>query len=285
MAGALDSPALALVDGWPVHSVAAGYVTAHGSRVTGPDRPFPLASVTKLLTTVAVLVAVEEGTVALDEPAGGTALEADGVTLRHLLAHTSGLPFEGDVAITRPETTRIYSNTGIELVAAHVATAAGIAFDTYLREAVLDPLGMAGTRLGSASPAAGAVAPIGELLRFAAELLAPTLVASGTLAHAVTVQYPGLKGRVPGIGPMDPCDWGLGFELRDGKAPHWTGTANSPATFGHFGGSGTFLWVDPVARVACAALTDRPFDAWALQHWPEFSDRVLDEAGRDIATS
>lgn len=274
MAGALDSPALELVAQWPVHAVAAGYVTARGARATGPDRTFPLASVTKLLTTLAVLVAVEEGSVALDEPAGGL----EDVTLRHLLAHTSGLPFEGDVPITRPETTRIYSNTGIELAAAHVEAATGMPFDTYLREAVLQPLAMTTTTLGSASPAAGAVAPLADLLRFAAELLTPTLLAPATLAEAVAVQYPGLKGRVPGIGPMDPCDWGLGFELRDGKAPHWTGHRNSPATFGHFGGSGTFLWVDPVAGVACAALTDQPFDAWALEHWPPFSDQILAEA-------
>jgi CubicO group peptidase (beta-lactamase class C family) len=44
---------------------------------------------------------------------------------------------------------------------------------------------------------------------------------------------------------MDPNDWGLGFELRDTKEPHWTGTRNSPRTYGHFGGSGSFLWLDP----------------------------------------
>ena len=97
------------------------------------------------------------------------------------------------------------------------------------------------------------------MLRLGQELLAPTLVDAATLAEATTVQFPGLAGIVPGFGRMDPCDWGLGFEIRDGKAPHWTATANSPATFGHFGGSGTFLWVDPDAGVACAALTDRDF--------------------------
>lgn len=276
------STALELVDEWPVPTAAAGYVTTADGEVrrTGSDQPFPLASVTKLLTTVAILVAVEEETVALDEPVGGFPDADPVVTLRHLLAHTSGLPFEGEVPITRPETTRVYSNTGMERAAAHLEAAAGLAFDTYLREAVLVPLGMAGTTLGTASPAAGAVATLDDLLRFAAELLAPTLVAPATLAEATSVQHPGLKGRVPGIGPMDPCDWGLGFELRDGKAPHWTGSRNSPATFGHFGGSGTFLWVDPVAGVACAALTDRPFDAWALEHWPKFSDAVLADAAR-----
>lgn len=271
-------PALDLVVGWPVRASAAGYVVIGQDEVhtTGSDEVFALASVTKLLTTLAVLVAVEEGTVSLDDPAEGI----EGATVRHLLAHASGLPFEGAVPITRPETTRIYSNTGIERIAAHLADRAAMPFDTYLREAVLAPLGMTGTTLGAASPAAGATAPLRDLLRFGRELLAPTLVAPATLAEATTVQYPGLKGRVPGIGPMDPCDWGLGFELRDGKAPHWTGAANSPATFGHFGGSGTFLWVDPVAGVACAALTNRPFDAWALEHWPTFSDTVLAQVER-----
>ena len=277
MDSARGTSALDLVAGWPVHAAAAGYVTAGGgSGTTGTDKTFPLASVTKLLTTYALLVAVEERTVDLDEPAGGIY----GITLRHLLAHASGLPFEGDVLLTRPATTRIYSNTGIELAAAHLAAASGLPFDTYLREAVLEPLAMTATTLGTASPAAGAVASLDDLLRFGAELLAPTLVAPATLADAVTVQYPGLKGRVPGIGPMDPCAWGLGFELRDRKVPHWTGSHNAPETFGHFGGSGTFLWIDPVAAVACAALTDRPFDAWALQHWPAFSDAILAEAAR-----
>ena len=74
------------------------------------------------------------------------------------------------------------------------------------------------------------------------------------------------------------CDWGLGFELHDGKRPHWMGDRNSPATFGHFGGSGTFLWVDPVADLALAVLTDRDYGPWALEAWPGFSDRVLEAA-------
>ena len=80
---------------------------------------------------------------------------------------------------------------------------------------------------------------------------------------------------MPGFGRVDPCDWGLGFELKGTKSPHWTGTTNSPETFGHFGGSGTFLWVDPVAGVAAAALTDRDFDSWAKEMWPPFADAVI----------
>ena len=69
--------------------------------------------------------------------------------------------------------------------------------------------------------------------------------------------------------------------LRGSKSPHWTGSHNSPRTFGHFGGSGTFLWVDPDAQLALGVLTDKDFDDWsdeAKQVWPALSDAVLAEA-------
>ena len=91
------------------------------------------------------------------------------------------------------------------------------------------------------------------------------------------MQFPGLSGVVPDLGRFDPNDWGLGFELRDAKSPHWTGTRNSARTFGHFGGSGTFLWVDPEAGLACCCLTDLEFGPWAKEAWPRFSDAVLAE--------
>ncbi len=103
----------------------------------------------------------------------------------------------------------------------------------------------------------------------------PTLLAPTTAAVATSVAFPGLRGVVPGIGNFDPCDWGLGPEIHGAKAPHWMGTDNSPATFGHFGRYGTFLWVDPVANVALVVLTDRIFGPWALEAWPALSDSVL----------
>ena len=108
------------------------------------------------------------------------------------------------------------------------------------------------------------------------------LISAGSAAEFRSVQFPGLQGVVPGVGRFDDCPWGLGAEIRGTKQPHWTGSRNSPATFGHFGGAGTLLWVDPGVHVACVALTDRPFDEWAteaLRLWPAFSDAVLAEAG------
>lgn len=264
--------ALEAVEAWPVTRVAVG-VVGRGSRVlaTRGDtaQAFPWASVTKLGTTIAALVAVEEGTVALDDPAG-----PEGSTVRHLLAHASGLAPDRDESLAPPGRRRIYSNRGFDVLARVVADGAGMSFGDYLRAGVLDPLGMDATALAG-SPASGATGPLDDLLRLGAELLAPSLVAPTTLAGATEVQFPGLSGVLPGYGRQDPCDWGLGFELRDGKSPHWTGTRNAPSTFGHFGRSGTFLWVDPVAGLACGCLTDRGFGPWAAAAWPALADGVL----------
>jgi len=233
--------------------------------------PGAWASVTKLATALATLVAVEEQTVDLDEPAG-----PPGSTVRHLLAHASGLDFDSDRVRAAPGRRRIYSNRGFEVLGAAVGDRAGMPFASYLTEAVLTPLGMAATRL-EGTPAAGLVGPLDDLVRLARELLEPTLVSPSTLRTATTVAFPGLAGLLPGFGSQDPLDWGLGFELREAKSPHWTGSTNSPATFGHFGRSGSLLWVDPDAGLGCAVLSGRDFDAWAKQAWPALADAVLAE--------
>ncbi len=149
---------------------------------------------------------------------------------------------------------------------------------------LLEPLGMRDTRLLE-RPSQGLHGPLADLAALTLELLRPTLVSTATLAAATTVAFPGLVGMLPGVGRFDPLDWGLGFELRDGKTPHWTGLSNSPATFGHFGGSGTFVWVDPVAGLGLATLTSREYGPWALEAWPSFSDAVLHAAALAYRTA
>jgi CubicO group peptidase (beta-lactamase class C family) len=263
--------ALGAIDGWGASTAAAAVVDPGGVPAAhGPtDAVLRVASVTKLLSTYALLVAVEEGTVALDDDVDGR-----GATLAHLLAHAGGYGFDGAAPIVAPERRRIYSNTGIELAARHLETAAALPFATYPAEAVFVPLEMASSTLPG-SPAHQVRSTVDDLCRFAGELLRPTLISPQTLAQATTVQFPGLRGVLPGVGTFDPLDWGLGFELRDDKRPHWTGTANSPATFGHFGGAGTFVWVDPAVPLALICLTDRDFGPWALAAWPPLSDAVL----------
>jgi CubicO group peptidase (beta-lactamase class C family) len=262
--------ALRAIDGWDAGMAAAGVARAEGVVAThgALEREVPWASVTKLLTGVAFLVALEEGAVDLDEPAG-----PPGATLRHLLAHASGLPVDGSEPIAEPGRRRIYSNTGIELAAQLLEKRAEMPFAGYFAAAVSRPLALAGHLEGS--PAHGYRGPLGDLLALGRELLAPTLVAAETLAEATTVQFPGLSGVLPGFGRMEPNDWGLTVELRDAKAPHWTGSLNARSTFGHFGASGTFLWVDPEAGLTCGVLTDRAFGDWAKEAWPALSDSIL----------
>ncbi|WP_181787176.1 serine hydrolase domain-containing protein [Streptomyces phytophilus] len=276
---------LLVIESWPVDTAAAAALRADGSLAGthGPaDHRFYLASVTKPLVAYAALVAVEEGAIELDEPAG-----PEGSTVRHLLAHTSGLGFDEHRVMAPPGTRRLYSNAGFEVLGDHLAKATDIPLAEYVRDAVFVPLGMAATSLDG-SPAHAATSTVADLARFAGELLVPRLISDETHAEATSVQWPGLKGVLPGFGHRNPNDWGLGLEIRDGKSPHWTGSTSSPRTYGHFGQSGTFLWVDPEAPTAaghgaaCVALTDRKFGEWAAEVWPPFTDGVLAElaAGR-----
>jgi CubicO group peptidase (beta-lactamase class C family) len=258
--------ALRQVEEWPCDHVSVAVAGAREAVFGDMQRFYPWMSVTKLATAVAVLVAAEEGIVDLDEPAG-----PPGSTVRHLLAHASGLQAEGTHTVAQPGTRRIYSNTGFDVLGEHVGARAEMPFADYFEHVWGFPL------TGPAS--SGVDGSLEQLLVVARELMEPTRIARETLNEAVSVQFPGLDGVLPGFGRQTPNDWGLGIELRDAKAPHWTGERNSPRTFGHFGRSGTFLWVDPDAGVALACLTDRDFGDWAKEAWPALSDAVLAAVG------
>ncbi len=260
-----------LLSGWPTASVTIGVTNPHTTvALHGLDRRvYPLASVTKVLVAMACWVALEEETLDLDEPAGPM-----GSTVRHLLAHASGLAPDDNRALAPPGTRRIYSNAGFEVLGDHLETKSGLSVATYLHEAVLGPLGCTDTGLVG-SPAHGATATVQDLLRVGRELLAPTLVHASTWRTATSAQFPQLTGTLPGFGHHDPNPWGLGVEVRGDKQPHWTGRANSGVTFGHFGRSGAFLWVDPVAGLGVVGLCDLAFGPWAATAWPRLADEIL----------
>jgi CubicO group peptidase (beta-lactamase class C family) len=270
------SDALDILAEWPVPAVAAAVVGPTAVLVTHGDieQEFGLASVTKPLVARAVQIAVEEGVVDLDSPAG-----PPGATVRHLLAHASGVAMDSGKILAKPGTRRMYSNYGFAVLAETVQRESGIEFGRYLSEAVFEPLGMASTRLdgGTAAAGFGATSTVADLAAFAGDLLRPSTVSAQMHADATTVQFPGLDGVLPGYGVQRPNDWGLGFEIRDSKSPHWTGTRNSARTYGHFGQSGTFIWADAEAELALVVLTDRDFGQWAHKIWPAISDAVISE--------
>jgi CubicO group peptidase (beta-lactamase class C family) len=264
------------IGAWPGGRRSAGWLAADGRRAEAGDLdgPYRLASVTKLLSTMAVLVAVEDGSIDLDEAAG-----PPGSTVRLLLCHASGLPFQGTRTIAEPGRRRVYGNPAFEELGALVAERSGLPFGDYVTEAVCTPLGMAETTWGR-SPAHGARSTVPDLLRLGGELLHPgRVIAPATLAEATTIQLPELRGVLPGIGRFNPNPWGLGFEIRGDKHPHWMPPTASPRTFGHFGQSGSMLWVDPDAGVACCSLAEEPFGDWAKDAWPALGTRVLAAVG------
>jgi CubicO group peptidase (beta-lactamase class C family) len=272
--------ALDALDDWPVTTAAAavvgpaGVLASHGDT----DRQFVLASVTKPLVARAAQIAIEEGAVDLETAAGPA-----GSTVRHLLAHASGLAMLNEQILAKPGSRRIYSNYGFAVLAETLQQASGIEFGRYFSEALLEPLGMTGTRLDGGAQAAGfgATSTVADLAAFAGDLLTPATVSAQMHAQATTVQFPGLDGVLPGYGIQRPNDWGLGFEIKGAKSPHWTGVHNSPGSYGHFGQSGTLIWADPAAKLALVVLTDRDFGDWALPLWPALSDTVLDAYNSD----
>src|SRR6187200_407119 len=102
--------ALATVEAWDVGSVAVAVVAPDGSVASNGDidEVFRIASVTKLFTTYATLIAVEDGWSGPHPPPAPIA----GVARR-----------------------RIYSNAGMEVAADHVAECTSMPFEQYLREA------------------------------------------------------------------------------------------------------------------------------------------------------
>lgn len=264
---------------WPVGNVCAGVTDADAIlAVEGDDRfVFRLASLSKVFTAWGILVAVEEGSVSLEDPVG-----PPGATLRHCLAHAAGYAFDGREPISRVGSRRIYSNTGIEVASEHVAARTGIPFEDYLHEAVFTPLHLGDSALRG-SPAHGVHSSARDTLAFAREILRPTLISPATAADAMATQYADLAGIVPGMGSFDPNPWGLGLEIHGDKYPHWMGSRTSSRTVGHFGGAGTMFWIDPDAGLALVALTDRPFDEWAdiaRAQWSALSDAVIAASSR-----
>lgn len=256
---------------WPVDRAGYGVVRA-GELIeqVGDAGTFELASIAKLFAALTAMIAIEEGSLDLDAPAG-----REGATVRHLLAHAAGYDFDSERTIAEVGARRVYSNVGIEKYAEHLAQRTGMPYGDYLRLGVLEPLGMSDTEMYG-SPAHEMRSSVADVSRLAAEFLRPTLVSAETLHMASTPVFPDLDGVLPGVGRFAPNPFGLAIEIKGDKSPHWSGSRTSPATFGHFGGAGTFLWVDPTLDLAAVALTDRPFDIWAMRSWPEWSDLLIE---------
>ena len=213
---------------WPVGRAGVAVVspseveTAFLGEVTGGDQ-FEVASVTKLMTSLAALAAVSSGRIELDQPVPEA---GEGVTVRHLLAHAAGFPFEPPGRQRPPAQRRIYSNVGFRVLAEAVADAAGTTFATWLSTSVLDPLEMSATRLVhrrgiDGDPAAGAASTLDDLVRLArcllergAPVIGPDLFAEATERPVPRPGRPRARGR-----PLRPLRLGARLRAPRRQAP------------------------------------------------------------------
>lgn len=238
-------------------------------------RVFPLASVTKIITSLATLRAVEEGLFDLSTIVGYAPGNVP-YTVAHLLSHSSGLAVEGDGANFQQPVgvRRIYSNQGFDVLGDFLKEKIDVTLPKWIDTEVAAPLGLRATTVPS-SPARSGFGNAIDLTLLAEELMNPALIDPKMHAALTTTVLPGLRGILPGYGMMQENAWGLGAEIKANKEPHWTPPDASPKTFGHFGMSGSFLWVDPTRDLSAVFLGEEEFGQWHKDNWPILGEQIL----------
>ena len=287
----------------------AGVRERRAEQPVDADTLFALASLTKPLVGAACMVALEEGLLELD------AHVRDGFTLRHLLSHCAGLPEAGlrwqEPPEYAPGTQRWYSNAGYVQAARLLEEASGMTCAAYLHEAILAPLGMDASlglaaadaprtarvwqpgRYGDdelfnserfrrdAPPQGGGFASARGYGRLLTCLLAggavggAALLAEETVDEFLAPQFGPLPGGVNGVGEWPDLCWGLGFDVRGAREPHWAGPSLGPRTASHFGASGTLAWLDRDLGIGLVALANRgSYSGWWREPWAALGTAV-----------
>lgn len=172
-AGVQPGVAIAVVrEGQTVLEKAWGYADLDKKTPITADTAFDLASVSKQFAAMAIMLLEEEGKLAYDDPIAKYVPELaiyDGVTIRHLMLHTGGLPDYYELIDTssgmpaNQDAARLlgriakadfgpgeryeYSNAGYDMLGPIVEAASGIRFAEFLRQRIFVPLGMEGSRV------------------------------------------------------------------------------------------------------------------------------------------
>ncbi len=249
----------------------------------------PLASVTKLFSAIATLLAVEDGSISLDDDV----TLGDSIEVRTLLSHVSGLAPDGVPTLNGKElprlgnsgNRRIYSNLGYEVLALYLEESVRMSFADYVTEAIISPCGMRAASFSKElfipegrGAATGLIASVEDLVFLVEAMVAPMVLSYSALELLAKPFLPGIPGVLPGFGLMKDNQWSLGAEVRDSKTPHWSGTLNSPSTFGHFGRSGSLVWIDPENKRFLVFVSGKNFGKWAMELWPRLSNWVIQQS-------
>ena len=281
-----------------------GCASAAATSRSAPDTLFALASLTKPLVGAACMVALEEGLLDLDsEVRDGFALRH---LLSHCAGlPEAGLRWQEPPEFP-PGTQRWYSNAGYVQAAqaargrvrdvvrglpargraraarAWTPRSACAAADAPRAARVWQPGRYGEDELFNSERFRARRAAAGRRLRDCARLRGVALVparaaappSGGALLAAETVeemlapQFGPLPGGVNGVGEWPDLCWGLGFDVRGQREPHWAGTSLGPRTASHFGASGTLAWLDPERGLGLVALANRgSYSGWWREPW------------------
>ena len=318
-----------------------GIFVARGERTTGTmlfgrqhlddphrtirdDAIFLIASITKPIVAMSAMILVENGEVRLDDrvsrylPEFGTGGK-NGIRVRHLLTHTSGLPdmlpqnrelreagagLEEFVAGTcavepdfKPGRGVQYQSMGFAILGELISRVTGQRCADWLQSRMLDPLELESTRLGAPDewfegdrPVADRIAeirapdeqdgvdwnwnrrywrqlgaPWGGLLTTPRELAVigrmmleggGGVISPASVAAATRNQLAAMKDVPESDRRCKP--WGLGWRLNWPATSANFGDLLGPATYGHWGATGTLMWIDPGRDTVCVILTTEP---------------------------
>lgn len=155
-------------------SKTIGYTDTTKTNAINPSTIFSIQSMGKTVTTVAILMAVQDGLLDLDTPIKKylpdfkvnsiyDKFPSELITIRHLLTHRAGFTHEAplgssftlcqnfeehiqsisDTWLRYPVGRRFaYSNLGLDLAAYILQVKAGLTFEQYVKQRIFDPLGM-----------------------------------------------------------------------------------------------------------------------------------------------
>jgi len=219
------------------------YRNAVGKTITNekfvPTTQSNIASLSKGFTAMAVMMLAEQGKLTYDDLIIKYLPElsgfSNGITIRHLLTHTSGIPDVGDLGIDNPQLTNAkalktlmkltsnfrepgqkyqYSNTGYLLLATIVGKITEKKFSDFLNDKILEPLEMKNTSLSGLTVGMGGIqSTIDDLLKWTASFYKEKLVHQSTLDEAFT-PFPVKEGA---------STYGFGWNimLKDGDKFIW----------------------------------------------------------------
>ena len=253
---------------------------------------YDLASLTKVIAATSMaMILVEEGRLDLDQQV------REGVTVRHLLTHSSGLPavvplykeISGKAAyleriramdlIYPPGSRSVYSDPGVILLGDVLEQAAGQSIDAFVRDRVFTPLGMKETMYRPPPELLPRIAPTeidpwrGRLIHgevhdenaFALGGVAPHAGLFGTAGDLARFAQMMLNGGIVSRETIDLFTRRAGVPDSD-RALGWdtksaegssAGRLFSANSFGHTGFTGTSMWIDPERKLYVILLTNR----------------------------